>query len=108
MTEPNLSSNLAAAVMFIAGGIVADDLRGCVSPWIETSDFAKFFILFIVLYFFTKDLTQAVLLTVILFIMRFILHKCDPNRCKNDNDNCTENRSIMDQASLASSAGKSD
>lgn len=72
MSQNQMTISAAAAVMFIVGGVVADDMRNTFAPFLENRDWAKFIILFVVLFYFTRSAVQSFSLTAILFVMRFV------------------------------------
>lgn len=72
---------VAAATMFIAGGIVSDDLKDHFSVYLQ-NNVIKTFVLFAVLFFFTRSVVIALLISIVLTSLRQLQHHyCCQSQC---------------------------
>lgn len=72
---------IAAATMFIAGGVVSDDLKDHFSVYLQ-NNVMKTIILFAVLFFFTRSVFIALFIAIILTSLRQLQHhNCCQTQC---------------------------
>lgn len=71
----NWTVGVAAATMFIAGGIVSDDLKDHFSVYLE-NNVMKTIVLFAVLFFFTRSISIALIISIALTSLRQLQHHC--------------------------------